>query len=79
LFENEKQTQLFELFLGKYPYLHSTFKIENMKFTYETNMNENVLKCIKYVEHDFKEEIQDEILNNEPLNILHNISNENFA
>ncbi len=49
-----------------------------MKFTYETNMNENVLKCIKYVEHDFKEEIQDEILNNEPLNILHNISNENF-
>jgi hypothetical protein len=57
LFENEKQTQLFELFWEKYPYLHSTFKIENMKFTYETNMNENVLTCIKYVEHDFKEEI----------------------
>ncbi len=78
MFENEKQTQLFELFWGKYPYLHLTFKFENMKFTYETNMNENLFKSVKYVEHDFKEEIQDEILNNEQLNILHNISNENF-
>jgi hypothetical protein len=41
-------------------------------------MNENVLKCIKYVEHDFEEEIQDEILNNEQLNTLHKISNEFF-
>ncbi len=30
-------------------------------------MNEDVLKCIKYVEHAFKDEIQDEILNNEKL------------
>jgi hypothetical protein len=36
-----------------------------MKFTYETNMNEDVLKCIKYVEHDFKDQVQDQIFNNE--------------
>ncbi len=69
-FENEKQTQLFELFWEKYLYLHSTLKIEIVKFTYETNMNEDVLKCIKYVELDFKDEIQDEILNNEQLKIF---------
>ncbi len=67
MFENEKQTQLFELFWEKYLYFHLTLKIENIKFTYETNMNEDVLKCIKYVEHAFKDEIQDEILNNEKL------------
>ncbi len=32
--------------------------------------NEDVLKCIKYVELDFKDEIQDEILNNEQLKIF---------
>jgi hypothetical protein len=42
-----------------------TLKIENIKFTYVANMNEDVLKCIKYFELDFKDEIQDEILNNE--------------
>jgi hypothetical protein len=62
--------QLFELFWEKHLYLHSTLKIENIKFTYETNMNEDVLKCIKYVELDFKDEIQDEILNNEQLKIF---------
>ncbi len=65
LFENEKKTQVFELFWEKYPYLHLTLKIEIMKFTYETNMNEDVLKCIKYVEHDFKDQVQDQIFNNE--------------
>jgi type II secretory ATPase GspE/PulE/Tfp pilus assembly ATPase PilB-like protein len=33
-------------------------------------MNEDVLKCIKYVEHDFKDEIQDQTLNNEQLKIF---------
>ncbi len=67
MFENEKQTQLFELFWEKYPYLHSTLKFENAKFTCEKNMNEDVLNCIKYVEHDFKDEIQHHTLNNEQL------------
>jgi hypothetical protein len=33
-------------------------------------MNEDVVKCIKYVELDFKDEIQDEILNNKQLKIF---------
>jgi hypothetical protein len=33
-------------------------------------MNEDVLKCIKYVEHDFKDEIQDRILNNDQMKIF---------
>jgi hypothetical protein len=70
LFENEKQTQLFELFCEKYPYLHSTFKFENAKFTCEKNMNENILNCMKYVEHDFKDKIQDHTLNNEQLKVF---------
>jgi len=69
-FENEKQTQLFELFWEKYPYLHSTLKVENRKFTYETNFNEDVVKCIEHVEHDFKHEIQDYTFNNEQLNVF---------
>jgi hypothetical protein len=69
-FENEKQTQLFELFWEKYPYLHSTLKVENTKFTYEKNFNEDVVKCIKYVEHDFKDEIQDYTFNNEQLKVF---------
>jgi hypothetical protein len=70
LFENEKQTQLFELFWEKYPYLHSTLKIENAKFTCEKNMNEDILNCMKYVEHDFKDEIQDHTLNDEQLKVF---------
>ncbi len=46
------------------------FDIKNWKFTYETTMNEDVLKCIKYVEHDFKDEIQDRILNNDQMKIF---------
>jgi hypothetical protein len=33
-------------------------------------MNEDVLKCIKYVEHDFKDELQDGILDNEQMKIF---------
>jgi hypothetical protein len=70
LSKNEKQTQLFELFWEKYPYLFSTLKVENTKFTYETHFNEDVVKCIKYVELDFKDEVKDYTLNNEQLKVF---------
>jgi hypothetical protein len=38
-------------------------------------MNEDVLKHIKYVEHDFKDEIQDQTLNNDQLKIFELLTN----
>jgi hypothetical protein len=70
-----KTNTTFWIILGKI-YIF-TFDIKNWNFEIYI-WNKHEWKCIKYVEHDFKEEIQDEILNNEQLNILHNISNENF-
>ncbi len=65
-----KKNSTFWIIWEKYPYLHSTLKVENTKFTHETNFNEDVVKCIKYVEHDFKDEIQDYTFNNEQLKVF---------
>jgi hypothetical protein len=40
LFENEKQTQFYEMFYENYSCLYSTFQNENIKLTCETNMDE---------------------------------------
>ncbi len=45
----KNKQNFFKLFWEKYPYLHSTLKIENMKFTYETNMNENVYNMLNMI------------------------------
>ncbi len=42
LFENEKQTQKFQMFLEKYPYLDSNMNNEEIMFTCETHVNENI-------------------------------------
>jgi hypothetical protein len=55
LFENEKQTQLFQMLLEKYPYLNPNWKEEEMMSTCALNMNENTWK---YIQHDFKDEIK---------------------
>jgi hypothetical protein len=52
----------------KYPYLHLTLKIENKKFICEKNMNENILNCMKYVEHDSK--MKYKIIDNEQLEVF---------
>jgi hypothetical protein len=59
-FENEKQNTTFWIILGKISIF--TFNIKIWKCTKETTMNEDVLKCMKYVEHDFKDGMQDGIL-----------------
>jgi len=65
LFENEKQTQFFQMFLEKYPYLDSNMNNEGIMFTCETHVNENTSNIVKYIQHDFKNEIQNFVLNDD--------------
>lgn len=49
LFENEKQTKFFEMFLQKYPYLNLNLKDEQIMSTCTSNVNENTKKFIKHI------------------------------
>jgi len=70
IFENEKQTQFYEMFYEKYSSLHSTFQNENIKLTCEANMDEITLKPIKNKKYEFNDEIQNHTLNDEQLQIF---------
>jgi hypothetical protein len=63
LFENEKQIQLFQMFLKKNPY--SSMNNEKRVFTYETHVNEDTSNTIKYIQHDCIDAIQKFVLNHD--------------
>jgi hypothetical protein len=73
LFENEKQTKFFEMFLEKYPYLNLNLKDEEIMSKCTSNVNENTKKIIKHIQHDFKYERQNYVLNYDQLNVLNKI------
>jgi hypothetical protein len=56
--------------LEKYPYLNLNLKNEEIMFTCTSNVNENTRKIIKYIQHDFKDEIQNYVLNYDQLHVL---------
>ncbi len=60
MFKNEKQIQMF---LEKYPYLDSNMINEEIMFTCETHLNEDTSSIIKYIQREFKDEIQIFVLN----------------
>jgi len=76
LFENEKQTQLFQMFLEKYPYLNPNFEIEEIMFTCSSNVNENISNFTKYTQRDVKDEIQNCIFNYVQLHVLNILINQ---
>jgi hypothetical protein len=63
LFKTKKQIQLFQMFLEKYPYLDSNMINEEIIFTCETHVNEDTSNIIIYIQHEFKDETQNFVLN----------------
>lgn len=49
--------QLVEMFSKKYPYLNPNLNNEKIMLISETNMNKKS-NIMKYIQHDFKDEIQ---------------------
>jgi len=74
--ENEKHIQLFQFFWEKYPYLDSNMNNEEIMFTCETHVNEDTSNILKYVQHDFKDEIKKFVLNDDQLKIFDILINE---
>ncbi len=68
MFENEKQTQLGEMFSEKYPYLNPNSNNEKILLIHETNMNKKIIT--KYIQHDFKGEIQNCVFSSNRLKYL---------
>jgi hypothetical protein len=70
LFGNEKQIQLFQKNLEKYLYLDSNMNNEKTMFTCETHVNENTSNIVKCIQHDFKDEVQNFVFNDDQLKIF---------
>jgi len=60
----------------KYPYLDSNMINEEIMFTCETHINEDTSNIIKYIQHEFKDEIQNFVLNDDQLKIFDILINE---
>jgi predicted metal-dependent hydrolase len=58
LFENEKQTQPFQIKKYIYPNLNSNMNNEEIMFTYEIHVNDDTSNIVKYIQHNLKDEIQ---------------------
>jgi len=76
LFENEKQTQLFQMFVEKFPCLDSYMNNGKTMFTCETHVNENTSNIVKYIQHKFEDEIQNFVFNHDQLKIVDILINE---
>jgi hypothetical protein len=46
----------------KTPNLNSNMNNEKIMFTYETHVNDNTSNIVKYIQHNFKDEIQNFVL-----------------
>jgi short-subunit dehydrogenase involved in D-alanine esterification of teichoic acids len=66
LFEHEKQTQLVGMFLEKHPYLNPNINNEGIMLTSETY----IYNIMKYIQRDFKDEIQNYVLSSNQLKIF---------
>lgn len=58
LFENGKQTQLFQIKKNIYPNLNSNMNNEEIMFTYEKHVNDNTSNIVKYIQHNFKDKMK---------------------
>jgi ABC-type polar amino acid transport system ATPase subunit len=68
--------QLFQMFKKKNPYLDSNMINEEIMFTCETHVNEDTSNIIKYIQHQFKYEIQNFVFNEGQLKIFDILINE---
>jgi hypothetical protein len=58
------------MFLKNYPYLDPISKHDEIMFTFELNVNESLSNATTCIQHDFKDEIYNYVLNCDQLKML---------